>query len=750
VTTDYDEIERRVRSRHGRDHNDAAPVTPFPDARASGRPGDARDGGRRRHEGYDYPKPEGTPVPFDYDEGEVVRVGTQPKRAGNFVVVRVGDEEHTYAHLQRQDVKPGQRIRRNDPLGLVGRTGNASGPHLHKHTRKVAGASRRAATPATSRPDYDAIEKRVRSRSVAPIDLPDPGPAPEMGAAGMRPLLSDLPEGVEQPVSDVNRRMREVHEAARFEPQQFDTGATGSKPIAPDGTVPGVAPARKAKSYRVVMRRVPVRRSATPTGRHIRVGDPDAALPGGEAPAEIFGAGQRTLKRPGGEPRFETKRFLVPIRKPPKPPSAPAGRHVRVEDPDAGRPGADMPAPVAVPGRERATTSGRGRQVAVLPGAPASEAGRLEQRYDAAPAEVTHEQAVNSIPAFVRFVTTAGASQWAPPVVDKLVALADEEAARTGQTRDKVIADAVGSGMLDNWLTGGERAELENARRASANALSQFVGGLTASPTPIIAPDPNAPMPEAVEAAGIAGQAGAAILPALVGGGLATRGLGRLGPIAAGAKSANPLIRRGTGALVGAGANAPVSALLGFRAQPQPGEEDTLATAIDRAGHGLVAGGVGGAVGGALSPARYFPGAEGALNVVGGGLASELSGQPYSYTQGAIDFATGEGVGIGIRPGARRSRPHYRTGGCGRAPDSTARARCRVALPAGPVRPHWRAAGDRSACHAGRGPRRRVRRRRDARLLARQPRRHGGRGGGGRCGTGRRVGGPGPAGRPAR
>src|SRR5690606_5480939 len=43
------------------------------------------------------------------------------------------DVELYYAHLDRQDVRPGERVRAGDQIGLVGNTGNARGtsPHLH-------------------------------------------------------------------------------------------------------------------------------------------------------------------------------------------------------------------------------------------------------------------------------------------------------------------------------------------------------------------------------------------------------------------------------------------------------------------------------------------------------------------------------------------------------------------------------------------------------------------------------------------
>ena len=95
--------------------------------------GVARDGGARRHEGIDIFAPRGTPA-VAAAAGTVTRVDNT-RLGGNVVWLAAdGTDEHLYyAHLDRQLVAPGQRVRPGDTLGLVGNTGNArtTAPHLH-------------------------------------------------------------------------------------------------------------------------------------------------------------------------------------------------------------------------------------------------------------------------------------------------------------------------------------------------------------------------------------------------------------------------------------------------------------------------------------------------------------------------------------------------------------------------------------------------------------------------------------------
>jgi peptidoglycan LD-endopeptidase LytH len=116
----------------------AVPALHFPVANA--RPdalksvfGDARDGGRRHHEGVDIFARRGTAV-LSASHGIVTRVN---ETAIGGRVVWVWDPSRSlmlyYAHLDTQLVTAGQRVGRGDVIGTIGNTGNArtTAPHLH-------------------------------------------------------------------------------------------------------------------------------------------------------------------------------------------------------------------------------------------------------------------------------------------------------------------------------------------------------------------------------------------------------------------------------------------------------------------------------------------------------------------------------------------------------------------------------------------------------------------------------------------
>ncbi|MBA2302908.1 MAG: M23 family metallopeptidase [Acidobacteria bacterium] len=94
---------------------------------------DPRDNNRREHHGIDIFAPRNTPVVAAAD-GFVSHVGTS---ALGGHIVWVWDpqrgQSHYYAHLEKQAVVTGERVRAGNLVGYVGNTGNARStpPHLH-------------------------------------------------------------------------------------------------------------------------------------------------------------------------------------------------------------------------------------------------------------------------------------------------------------------------------------------------------------------------------------------------------------------------------------------------------------------------------------------------------------------------------------------------------------------------------------------------------------------------------------------
>lgn len=83
------------------------------------------------HSGTDIAAPEGTPVKAS-GSGKVILSGKDYFYTGNMVIIDHGQGLQTiYAHLKEAKVKEGDMVKQGDIIGLVGKTGRATGPHLH-------------------------------------------------------------------------------------------------------------------------------------------------------------------------------------------------------------------------------------------------------------------------------------------------------------------------------------------------------------------------------------------------------------------------------------------------------------------------------------------------------------------------------------------------------------------------------------------------------------------------------------------
>ena len=86
------------------------------------------------HKGIDFAAPEGTPY-YAADAGKVIAAtngGGDNGGAGNWIVIDHGNGLVTkYMHSLVTFVKPGDVVERGQNIGLVGTTGQSTGPHLH-------------------------------------------------------------------------------------------------------------------------------------------------------------------------------------------------------------------------------------------------------------------------------------------------------------------------------------------------------------------------------------------------------------------------------------------------------------------------------------------------------------------------------------------------------------------------------------------------------------------------------------------
>ena len=89
----------------------------------------------RLHAGIDLRAPKGTPVRAAAD-GQVIFAGFRGAY-GHKVIIRHGrGVETVYAHNSRNLVRRGQRVRQGEIIAYVGRSGNATGYHVHFEYRR--------------------------------------------------------------------------------------------------------------------------------------------------------------------------------------------------------------------------------------------------------------------------------------------------------------------------------------------------------------------------------------------------------------------------------------------------------------------------------------------------------------------------------------------------------------------------------------------------------------------------------------
>ncbi|MCL2900054.1 murein DD-endopeptidase MepM [Brenneria tiliae] len=117
------------------------------------------------HKGVDFAMPVGSPV-LAVGDGEVV-IAKRSGAAGNYVAIRHGRQYTTrYMHLNRILVKPGQKVKRGDRIGLSGNTGRSTGPHLHYEFW----VNQQAVNPLTAKlPRSEGLSGKERSDYLAQV-----------------------------------------------------------------------------------------------------------------------------------------------------------------------------------------------------------------------------------------------------------------------------------------------------------------------------------------------------------------------------------------------------------------------------------------------------------------------------------------------------------------------------------------------------------------------------------------------------
>lgn len=104
-------------------------ISPFSRANEAG------DGLLGYHSGFDITNAEGTPIQATAD-GEIESAGWMDRYGWGVIIRHSPELETLYAHMSHLDVKPGQKVLRGDILGAMGRSGNATGVHLHYEVRR--------------------------------------------------------------------------------------------------------------------------------------------------------------------------------------------------------------------------------------------------------------------------------------------------------------------------------------------------------------------------------------------------------------------------------------------------------------------------------------------------------------------------------------------------------------------------------------------------------------------------------------
>lgn len=84
----------------------------------------------KMHQGIDFAARTGTPI-YATGDGKVIRAKSSSGYGKNVVLDHGYGYKSLYGHMSKILVKPGQKIKKGEKIGLVGSTGRSTAPHLH-------------------------------------------------------------------------------------------------------------------------------------------------------------------------------------------------------------------------------------------------------------------------------------------------------------------------------------------------------------------------------------------------------------------------------------------------------------------------------------------------------------------------------------------------------------------------------------------------------------------------------------------
>ena len=82
------------------------------------------------HKGIDVPAPKDSKV-IAFNDGEVIFAGVKNGYGKTIIIRQLDGRDALYAHMNKYVLALGDKIKRGDHVGHVGRTGRATGFHLH-------------------------------------------------------------------------------------------------------------------------------------------------------------------------------------------------------------------------------------------------------------------------------------------------------------------------------------------------------------------------------------------------------------------------------------------------------------------------------------------------------------------------------------------------------------------------------------------------------------------------------------------